>query len=65
MVSALVYGQADSILVMDDDNYAKPEELEKLLLVRDYTNADIVSCGDDYFSGESNPMPEQAAVVQT
>eukprot|EP00958_Prasinococcus_capsulatus_P000403 scaffold32_cov368-Prasinococcus_capsulatus_cf.AAC.5 len=52
---AIRNSRADYVIVMDDDNYAKPNEFEILLSVQRHTDADIVSCGDDYFSGPDSP----------
>ncbi len=53
---AVELARGEFVLLMDDDNVAKPEELETLLKIAHKTHADIVTCGFDRFRG-SQPDP--------
>jgi len=46
------YSNGDYILFMDDDNEAKPKEIETFLAVANRTQADILTCWSTSFSGE-------------
>lgn len=48
----------DILFFMDDDNVAKPTELATLISVMLRTNADVVACANDFFSGGHNPIDE-------
>ena len=48
----------DILFFMDDDNVAKPTELATLISVMLRTNADVVACANDFFSGNHNPIEE-------
>ncbi|MHC4661944.1 MAG: glycosyltransferase [Planctomycetota bacterium] len=43
------------LLFMDDDNYAKPHEIEKFVEIMERNDADILTCFADYFRGEDPP----------
>ncbi len=45
--------KGEYLLFMDDDNLAKPHEFVTLLRVASQTNADLVTCFMDMFTGES------------
>ncbi len=49
------------LLFMDDDNFAKAHEISTMVNVALKTNADVVTCGMDYFSGDSPPSPATVA----
>lgn len=51
------------IMFMDDDNVAKPREVEILLMVAKRTKAAIVAPGDEYFVGEESPYKERAKAI--
>lgn len=46
------------LLFMDDDNYAKPHEISTFVSVAINTNADILTCNMDLFSGDEPPSVE-------
>ncbi|MEM6804930.1 MAG: glycosyltransferase [Bacteroidota bacterium] len=48
----------DFLFFMDDDNVAKPTELETLLTVVLQTNADAVACANDFFTDAHDPIKE-------
>jgi glycosyltransferase involved in cell wall biosynthesis len=45
---AVQHAKGEFILLMDDDNVAKPHQVARFVQVALYNNADIVSCGKDY-----------------
>ena len=49
------HARGDYILLMDDDNCAKPHEISTLVRVALHTKADIVTCFIDAFSGTEAP----------
>lgn len=54
--------RGDYLLLMDDDNIAKPEEIATLISVAQKTGADIVTCGFDRFTGKiPDPFSEGTA----
>ncbi len=46
---------AEYLLFMDDDNYAKYDEISTFVRVAKKTKADILTCAMDVFSGSSTP----------
>jgi glycosyltransferase involved in cell wall biosynthesis len=53
-----VYTPAGYVMFMDDDNVAKPNELETMVQVAKRTDADVVTCSMDVFLGEDPPVDE-------
>ncbi|MEM4655316.1 MAG: glycosyltransferase [Thermosphaera sp.] len=53
--TAAKHAQGNYLLFMDDDNIAKPNELDILTRVAKKTEADIVTCAMDLFSGDDPP----------
>lgn len=49
------HARGEYILFMDDDNYAKPHELETFVAAAQYSGADILTCFADRFEGEEEP----------
>lgn len=47
--------RGDYLKFMDDDNFAKPEEISTFVGVAQRTAADIVTCALDFFSGNEAP----------
>jgi len=50
--TAIANAQGKYILFMDDDNEAKPHEVETFLKVAEHTDADILTCWSDAFNSE-------------
>jgi len=50
----------DFLLFMDDDNFADPAELSTLVKAALHSNADIVTCGTNFFSGTEPPNSQAA-----
>jgi GT2 family glycosyltransferase len=42
-------------MFMDDDNFARPEEISTFIKVARHTNADVVTCCMEYFEGTDAP----------
>ncbi len=61
--SGLKAAQGDYVLFMDDDNEAMPEEVQRLLQAALHSQADIVTCFSDVFSGQS-PQQSDTALQQ-
>lgn len=51
----------DYLLFMDDDNYAKAEELETFITIAERTGADILTCFNESFSGPYRPVERPGA----
>jgi GT2 family glycosyltransferase/tetratricopeptide (TPR) repeat protein len=51
------HARGEYLLFMDDDNVAKPEEISTFVRVAQRTNADILTCFLDFFSGREAPKP--------
>ena len=58
--AAAAQARGDYILFMDDDNYAKPDELSTFVRVAQRTGADILTCFLDAFEGEDRPEAGRA-----
>jgi glycosyltransferase involved in cell wall biosynthesis len=56
--------RGEYLLFMDDDNFAKPNEVTVLLQVARHTGAEIVSCFRDVFEGENPPDPRPASTLR-
>jgi O-antigen biosynthesis protein len=52
------HARGDYLLLMDDDNCAKPHEISTLVRVALHTKADILTSFIDLFSGTEAPLPE-------
>ena len=57
--TAIQHAQGEFILFLDDDDYAKPTQVETLVRAALATGADIVTSFCDRFAGESPPGPGQ------
>lgn len=49
------------LLFMDDDNYAKPHEIEAFVRVALTTGAEVITCFRDFFTGFDPPPLDEAA----
>jgi GT2 family glycosyltransferase len=58
--TAARHARGEYLLFMDDDNCAKPHELQTLVSVAQVSRADIVSCFLDVFQGNEAPNGEPA-----
>lgn len=47
--------RGEYLLFMDDDNYAKPDQIQIFVQVARRVGADILTCAMDVFGGHSNP----------
>jgi GT2 family glycosyltransferase/glycosyltransferase involved in cell wall biosynthesis len=56
--------KGDYLLFMDDDNFAKPNELTLFVNVARHTGADIVTSCMDYFEGAHPPDPQTRPVTR-
>lgn len=56
------YCRGDYLLFMDDDNYAKPNEMSLFVQVALKSRADILTCALDVFSGEKAPCDQTACL---
>ena len=45
----------DFVLFMDDDNYAKPDEVETFLRALHHTGADVAACASEYLPSSLDP----------
>lgn len=54
---AVSLAKGEFILLMDDDNVARPEEVETMLRAALATKADIVTCQQQVFEGDNCPPP--------
>ena len=48
------------VLFMDDDNYARPEEVSTFVAVAQRTGADILTCANENFFSDNAPNPEKS-----
>jgi glycosyltransferase involved in cell wall biosynthesis len=55
--AAVRHSHGKYVLFMDDDNYAKPNEVSTLVAVAERTNADVLTCFKDVFFGDAPPNP--------
>ncbi len=53
--------RGEYVLVMDDDNLARPEEIEVMLRAMQSSGADAVAALQDLFTGDHNPLLEADA----
>jgi glycosyltransferase involved in cell wall biosynthesis len=53
--TAARHAKGEYLLFMDDDNYAKPHELDVFVMVAQKTQADILTCVMDLFTGTESP----------
>lgn len=51
------HAKGEYVLLMDDDNCAKPHELEVFVQAAQHSGADILTCFADLFEGEETPDP--------
>jgi O-antigen biosynthesis protein len=51
------HAKGEYVLLMDDDNCAKPHELEVFVQAAQHSGADILTCFADLFEGEETPQP--------
>jgi glycosyltransferase involved in cell wall biosynthesis len=51
------HARGDYLLFMDDDNVARPHEVSTLVRTALRTDADILTCLADSFTGEGSPVP--------
>ena len=49
-------------LFMDDDNYAKPDEIKSFVKIAERTGAEILTCFADVFEGSEPPDPSGLAI---
>lgn len=52
---AVEYSNGDYLLFMDDDNYAMPDEISKLVSIAIFSNADVLTCFRRRFVGMHPP----------
>lgn len=52
--------RGEYLMFMDDDNCAKPHEIETFVAAANYTNADVLTCFADVFAGTEAPQPDSA-----
>jgi O-antigen biosynthesis protein len=53
--TAAAHANGDYLLFMDDDNWAKSNELSTFVRVAEHSKADILTCFLDFFTGDSEP----------
>jgi GT2 family glycosyltransferase len=58
--TAARHARGEYLLFMDDDNYAKPHELQTLVSAAQASRADIVTCFLDVFQGDAVPNGKPA-----
>ncbi len=58
--TAARHARGEYLLFMDDDNYAKPHELQTLVSAAQASRADIVTCFLDVFQGDDPPKGKPA-----
>jgi GT2 family glycosyltransferase/glycosyltransferase involved in cell wall biosynthesis len=56
---AVRHARGEYVMLMDDDNCAKPHELSTFVKVAQKTGADILTCSLDTFSGSEAPRANQ------
>ena len=49
------HARGEYVMFMDDDNFARPEEISTFIKVARHTGADIVTCCMEYFEGKDAP----------
>jgi glycosyltransferase involved in cell wall biosynthesis len=54
--AAAAASRGEYLLFMDDDNYAKPDELRTFVEVISHSDADILTCLLDVFDGDDEPL---------
>ena len=52
---AAMLASGEFLFFMDDDNFAKRDEITTFVNVAAYTNADVLTCVNDYFFGNDPP----------
>lgn len=50
------HATGEYLLFMDDDNYAKPDEVSRFVQVAQHTGADILTCAVEYFTDDAELM---------
>src|SRR5262249_13879043 len=58
------HAKGDYLLFMDDDNFARIDELTAFVNVARRTGAEIVTCCMDYFEGSQPPNPQSRPVTR-
>lgn len=58
---AASHARGSYLLFMDDDNYAKPHEIEAFVRVALTTEAEVITCFRDFFTGVEPPPLDQPA----
>jgi glycosyltransferase involved in cell wall biosynthesis len=53
--AAAAHANGDYLLFMDDDNWAKPDEISTFVRVAEHSKADILTCFLDCFTGAGEP----------
>ena len=61
--TAARHAKGEYLLFMDDDNYAKPHELDVFVMVAQKTQADILTCIADVFTGLEPPDTARSKCV--
>ena len=56
--------RGEYVMFMDDDNYARPEEISTFIKVARHTGADVVTCCMEYFEGKDAPRPTGKPVTR-
>ncbi|HWC61474.1 MAG TPA: glycosyltransferase, partial [Verrucomicrobiae bacterium] len=56
--------RGEYVMFMDDDNYARPEEISTFVKVARHTGADILTCCMEYFEGTDAPRPTGKPVTR-
>ena len=57
--AAARHATGDYLLIMDDDNCARPREIETMITVARRTGADAVTCFSHLFEGEAYPQQSE------
>ena len=58
--AAARHATGDYLLIMDDDNCARPREIETMITVARRTGADAVTCFSHLFEGEAYPQQSES-----
>ena len=58
------HARGEYLMFMDDDNFAKPEEISTFVKVARHTGADIVTASMDYFEGTEQPRSNGKPVTR-
>ncbi|ANM28500.1 hypothetical protein ABI59_00960 [Acidobacteria bacterium Mor1] len=66
--AAVAHARGEYLLFLDDDNYAKPQAIRRLVEVARHTGADALTCFRDLFRGDGPPdfdarPPERSVFV--